>query len=131
MFLERFKEVENFTITKLPLVGSKNKITFFIFISAYMFSALILFISMPLLPIVIDVWLPINGSRPKIFILEGDYIVDSDENYIKIYAFEAYICVMTVLIFTVIDSTYAVVIEQCVGLINVVKYVIENFYVNK
>ena len=24
MFLERFKEVENFTITKLPLGGSKN-----------------------------------------------------------------------------------------------------------
>ena len=28
MFLERFKEVENFTITKLPLGGSKNKTEF-------------------------------------------------------------------------------------------------------
>ena len=27
MFLERFKEVENFTITKLPLGGSKITIT--------------------------------------------------------------------------------------------------------
>ena len=26
MFLERFKEVENFTITKLPLGGSKKNI---------------------------------------------------------------------------------------------------------
>ena len=96
-----------------------------------MFSALLLFITVPLLPVLIDVWLPINGSRPKIFILEGDYIVDGRENYIKIYAFEAFVCVMTVSIFTVIDSTYAVVIEQCVGLMNVVKYVIENFSVNE
>ena len=32
MFLERFKEVENFTITKLPLGGSKN---FYFFIPFY------------------------------------------------------------------------------------------------
>ncbi|NP_001177544.1 odorant receptor 142 [Nasonia vitripennis] len=88
---------------------------------AYMFFALGLFVTMPMLPMMIDVISPINGSRPRIFILDGEYIADKNENYGKVYIFESLTCIMSVFVFSTVDSTYAVCVEQCVGLMAVVR----------
>ena len=88
-----------------------------------MFSALVLFITIPYLTVVLDKVFPLNETRPAVFILDGEFVVDKYENYRKVYLFESWTCIMTVFIFCTIDSTYAVCVQQCVGLMAVVKYV--------
>ncbi|NP_001177545.1 odorant receptor 143 [Nasonia vitripennis] len=87
----------------------------------YMVLAVIVFITMPYLPVVIDIVFPINGTRPRLFVLDGEYIVDKYENYNKIYIFESVCSVVSVPIFCTIDSTYAVCVQQCVALLAIVK----------
>ena len=91
-----------------------------------MFLALILFITMPCLTLILDKFVPLNESRPLLFVLDGEFGVDKYENYKKIYSFESATCIVTVLVFCTIDATYAVYVEQCIGLMVVVKYV--NFF---
>ncbi|OXU18509.1 hypothetical protein TSAR_000579, partial [Trichomalopsis sarcophagae] len=87
----------------------------------YMVLAVIVFTTMPYLPVVIDIVFPINGTRPRLFVLDGEYIVDKYENYNKIYIFESVCSVVSVPIFCTIDSTYAVCVQQCVALLAIVK----------
>lgn len=83
------------------------------------------FVSLPLLPRTIEMFFPsfsfLNDTKGRMFVLEGEYLLDRDEYYNYIYAFETFTCIMTVPMFSTIDSTYAVCVEQCVGLLKVVK----------
>ena len=88
-----------------------------------MFLALIVFITLPCLTVVLDKFLPLNESRPLMFVLDGEFGVDKYNNYHNIYLFESCTCIVSVIIFSTIDATYAVCVQQCIGLMAVVKYV--------
>lgn len=89
--------------------------------TVYMVLAVIVFTTMPYLPVIIDMVFPMNGTRPRLFVLDGEYVVDKYENYNKIYIFEALCSLVSVPIFCTIDSTYAVCVQQCVALLAIVK----------
>lgn len=92
-----------------------------------MFAGLVSFNTLPLLPVLINKIAPINGSRSKTYILEGEYLMDKQENYEKIYLFEGSVTAMTVCIFCSVDTNYTVCVQQCVAIMNVVQCV-EHIY---
>ncbi|XP_014222180.1 uncharacterized protein LOC106649334 isoform X1 [Trichogramma pretiosum] len=90
--------------------------------AAYVFNALIGFITFPLLPSIMDKISPLaNGSRPRIYVLEGQYMVDREQYFGIIYILEAGVCIMMVVIFCTCDTAFCVCVEQSVGLMSVVK----------
>lgn len=86
-----------------------------------MISAVVCFNTLPILPTILDKIAPINGSWPKIFILDGEYLVDRHQNYGKIFLFEGSVTFMTTIMFCTVDTTYTALIQQCVGIMNVVQ----------
>ncbi|XP_058801945.1 uncharacterized protein LOC131670393 [Phymastichus coffea] len=88
----------------------------------YMVNAGIIFVTLPLTHHMYDIIWPLaNASRAPVFILDGEYFVDKKQYYYYIYIFEACTVLTSIPLFSAVDSTYAVCIQQCVGLLDVVK----------
>ena len=86
-----------------------------------MLCALVTFTTLPLTPIILNKLMPLNESRPPVFILGGEFFVDREKNYGKIYLFDYVSCIMTACIICGVDTMYAVCIEHCLGLFAVIK----------
>ena len=86
-----------------------------------MLAAVVVFVSLPYFPIIVDILFPINGTRTRFYVLDGEYIVDKVKYYNHIYIFESLCSVATVPIFCTVDSTYACCVEQCVALLAIVR----------
>ena len=86
-----------------------------------MVSALTLFVSIPITPIILNKIKPINESRPQVFVLGGDFFVDNNKYYSQIYIFDCFCCCVTVLLICAVDSMYATCIEHCLGLFAIIK----------
>ena len=91
--------------------------------SAYIVLGSVGYSNLPLVPILFDKIMPLNESRQRIFILEGSYFVDRFEprNYLYICLFEWSACVGMLFMVAANDTTYATCVEQCLGLMDVVK----------
>ncbi|OXU27739.1 hypothetical protein TSAR_003158 [Trichomalopsis sarcophagae] len=83
----------------------------------YMVSALILFVLLPLYPIIMDATIPLDVPRPRMSVLNGDYLVDENDYYFQIYVFDSIACTLTVFIMCSTDPMYAAIVEHCLGLI--------------
>ena len=94
---------------------------FYVLFLAYVTFCLTVFNTLPLLPIILDTIKPLNDTRQKIFILNGDFIVDRNENYWKIYAFDFFTCGFSVVATVSIDTMYCNCIQHIVGLFAIVK----------
>ncbi|XP_058801947.1 uncharacterized protein LOC131670394 isoform X2 [Phymastichus coffea] len=81
----------------------------------YMVPAGLLFLVLPFAYHIFD------KSQPLMFVLEGEYFVDREEYYYPIYLFETFTILASIPLIFTIDSTYAVCIQQCIGLFDVVK----------
>ena len=86
-----------------------------------MVSALILFVSIPITPLILNKIKPLNESRPRVFVLGGDFFVDNNKHYSKIYMFDCLCCGISVLLVCAVDSMYAACIEHCIGLFAIIK----------
>ncbi|XP_072756974.1 uncharacterized protein [Anoplolepis gracilipes] len=80
----------------------------------------VMFMLIPLLPKVLDVIIPLNESRPVIYIVEGDWGVDKDEYYYPILLH----CYLAVIISTRcmvnVDSMYMVCVLHGCSLFNAI-----------
>ncbi|OXU27738.1 hypothetical protein TSAR_003157 [Trichomalopsis sarcophagae] len=94
----------------------------------YMIQALMIFISLPLTPIFLDIIMPQDQPRPRMFILNGDYFVDNDVYYYQIYLFDSIACAATVFIMVSTDPMYAATVEHCLALFSICKYVLGDFF---
>lgn len=84
-------------------------------------AALISFISLPVAPMILNKLDPLNGSRPRLFILNGEYLIDSEVHYGKIYMFDCLVSSVTAFIIIAVDTMYAACMEHCLGLFAIVK----------
>lgn len=91
-----------------------------------MFFGVIAYTTLPLLPVALDSVKPLHETRPKIFILGGEFGVDREDYYWEIYFFDLIACIVTSVMVGTIDSMYAAVVEQCLGLFAIVTLVIYN-----
>ncbi|XP_031778221.1 uncharacterized protein LOC100463238 isoform X1 [Nasonia vitripennis] len=88
----------------------------------YIIAACLAYILLPMAPILLDVFVPLNQSRPRFYILGGEYfIIDKVEDYGKVYMFDVLAVIVSVWLICAVDSMYAASIEHCLGLFAIVK----------
>ncbi|XP_031777522.1 odorant receptor 137 isoform X2 [Nasonia vitripennis] len=74
------------------------------------------------IPVLLDVFNPLNQTRSRFYILGGEYfIINNVEDYGKVYAFDCLAVIVTVWLISAVDSMYAASIEHCLGLFAIVK----------
>uniref|UniRef100_A0ABD2XIF5 Odorant receptor n=1 Tax=Trichogramma kaykai TaxID=54128 RepID=A0ABD2XIF5_9HYME len=88
----------------------------------YISLALIVYISTPLMPTLLDLVIPLNESRPKMHLLKGEFWFDGDEHYWQIFQIDSISCIMASTVVMTVDSFYANCTEHCLGLFAIVKY---------
>lgn len=80
------------------------------------------YVTMPAcVPMIMDLLIPLNSSREKQWILYGEYLIDKDNHYYKIYLLEAACSWASVFMILSIDAIYIGCIHHCVALIGVLK----------
>ena len=75
-----------------------------------------MYLTVPVIPIFLDVFIPLNETRERIFLYETEYFVDPMENYFYILV-HAYIsmpfCIGTIIAF---DAMFAVYVHHICGI---------------
>ena len=121
-------QIENKNRKKLQISALTFTSPSRISLPAYMIMALLFFITLPVTPIVLNFIKPLNQSRPRDFVLHGEFPMDPNDYYKRIYLFDSLACIATVFIFCTVDSIYAACIEHCLGLFAIVKWVLDGKY---
>lgn len=93
-----------------------------------MIAALIVFVLLPMYPVILDAVNPLDHPRDRMFVLNGDYLVDEYDYYFEIYTFDAIACSLTVLIMCSTDPMYAAIVEHCLGLFSICKHVYQRHF---
>lgn len=93
-------------------------------LAVYMVVGTSIYTSVPaFIPIMMDFINPLdnNCSRHKLWILEGQYLIDTDDNYYKLYTLEAGSTWSSIIILLSIEAAYIVTINHSIALIGVLK----------
>ncbi|XP_050445522.1 odorant receptor 4-like [Cataglyphis hispanica] len=89
-----------------------------------------IFISIPLMPKILDIIIPLNESRPAIYVLEGDWGVDKEKYYLPILLH----CYLAVIVSTRcmvnVDTMYMVCVLHGCSLFNAIGIRLENIFNN-
>lgn len=80
------------------------------------------YISVPLVPILLDVFVPLNESRPKRLMIVADYCVNTDDYYFLISIHAVYSCIAIVTVFLSIDGIFIVFIYHACGQLAILGY---------
>ncbi|XP_063984943.1 odorant receptor 13a-like isoform X4 [Diachasmimorpha longicaudata] len=95
------------------------------FYATLIFGLLGLFLAMPAIPILMDVWIPLNQSRSRIFLYQTEYFVDQNEYYFLILI-HAYITIPVVFVAIVyFDNLFSIFINHTCGMCNVLRLHLE------
>nr|UEN71214.1 olfactory receptor 31 [Gregopimpla kuwanae] len=84
--------------------------------SVYMFGGTMLFLSIPLMPIVLDAVVPLNQSRGRIYLFQLEYFVDQDEYYICIMIHACIAIPVGIAIIVACDTMHAVYVHHACGI---------------
>lgn len=85
------------------------------------FVATALFFSTPIIPPLMDAWIPLNESRSRIYIYEIEYFIDQ-EKYYYLILFHAYLTApVAFLCIVFFDNLFSVFINHTRGMGNVLK----------
>ncbi|XP_011495597.1 PREDICTED: odorant receptor 30a-like, partial [Ceratosolen solmsi marchali] len=93
-----------------------------IFYITYMITALIGFITIPITSIFLNIINPLNVTRPRIHVFNGEFLIDMQKHHNKIYIFDCCSCIITSILNCAADCMYAVSVEYCVALFAIVKF---------
>ncbi|XP_043256428.1 putative odorant receptor 71a [Colletes gigas] len=77
---------------------------------------LVLFAFLPLMPLVLDIIIPLNETRPKQQVFKLNYLVDGDEYFYPIYFHSVLSSVLAVTVIVTIDSMYMIITHHACGL---------------
>lgn len=74
-------------------------------------------------PAILDYAFPLddNESHARLWILDGEYLIDRDSNYWKLYVLEAVSSWGTIVMLLSIDAVYIGCVNHCIGLNGVLK----------
>lgn len=93
---------------------------FHLFLTVYSYTILITFLSIPLIPIVLNVMIPLNESRPLIYVYEAEYGIDKDKYYYPILLHNYAACTVNIMIVTSVDTMYIVCVLHACSLFEIV-----------
>lgn len=75
-----------------------------------------------LVPNLLDYFFPFdNQTRDELYILDGEYPFDKHKHYYLVYLIEAVLALVTIPMFTGVDTTFVGCVQHGVAMINVLK----------
>ncbi|XP_036147465.1 uncharacterized protein LOC105832583 [Monomorium pharaonis] len=92
----------------------------------YVIVALTLYLSMPLVPRILDVVIPLNESRPLMYVYEAEYRVDKERYYYPILFHSCVATSITAIILFTVDTTYIMCVLHACSLFTAVSQRLEN-----
>ncbi|OXU25024.1 hypothetical protein TSAR_005275 [Trichomalopsis sarcophagae] len=112
MNLESFGTIMESALTYVAIMSS----------FLYMLIAGLGFCQIPMIPIVLDLIMPLNESRPKILFVKGEYIIDPLKHFYKLYLYFAIASLITVTVVSAIDTTYTACVHQILAIFSIIKH---------
>ncbi|XP_032675239.1 uncharacterized protein LOC116846029 [Odontomachus brunneus] len=99
---------------------------FTIVYSTLMYSMSSFFIIIPLTPAFLDIILPLNESRPRIFVVEVEFGVDKNQYFVPIFIYITAVIIVGVSIMVGVDTMHIMCTAHACSLFSVVGQQIEN-----
>lgn len=86
-------------------------------ISVFFYVAMLEFLTVPLIPSILDAVKPLNESRPRRLIIITDYLVDSNEDkyYAAIAAHHWHVSIVTITLILTVDGIFRAFIYHAAG----------------
>lgn len=84
-------------------------------IAVFFYIAMLEFLSVPLIPSLLDVIKPLNETRPRRLIMVADYLIDPEDKYywIAVHHWHASIVIITIIL--TVDGIFIVFIYHACG----------------
>lgn len=93
---------------------------FFFFLVAY-YVCMIIYLVVTIAPRILDFWVPLNESRPFIYIFRTDYIIDKEKYYTPIIIHHFITAVIGITSIVAADGTYTVYVHHVCGMFTIVR----------
>lgn len=88
-----------------------------------MYTMLTIFLTIPLMPIFLDIVRPLNESRPRSFGTAVPTRITQNKYYVPIFCYNASVIVLGAMIMVSVDTMYAVCTAHACALFSIVRYV--------
>ncbi|XP_014222944.1 odorant receptor 9a-like [Trichogramma pretiosum] len=82
---------------------------------------LVVYITVPLAPAVLDIIDPLNESRPKAFPYFAEYFIDDQKYYFELTIHGWIVCILSVQIYATFDTTYQLCMQHVCALFSIVE----------
>ncbi|XP_018394751.1 PREDICTED: uncharacterized protein LOC108773441 [Cyphomyrmex costatus] len=99
---------------------------FTIVFSVLLYSIMLIFITIPLIPILLDTVLPLNESRPRIFAIEIEFRVNKDDYFLLLFCYTTIVITIGLNITIGVDTMHITCTAHACSLFAAVSKQIEN-----
>ncbi|XP_039305968.1 uncharacterized protein LOC120357945 isoform X6 [Solenopsis invicta] len=96
------------------------------YFAVYFMIAVMFYLTIPLLPKILDILIPLNESRPLAYIYQAEYRVDKEKYYYPILLHCSVTSIITVTILFTVDTTYIICVLHACSLFTAVSQRLEN-----
>ncbi|XP_039305957.1 uncharacterized protein LOC105206589 isoform X3 [Solenopsis invicta] len=96
------------------------------YFAAYFMIVIMFYLTIPLLPKILDILIPLNESRPLAYIYQAEYRVDKEKYYYPILLHCSVTSIITVTILFTVDTTYIICVLHACSLFTAVSQRLEN-----
>ncbi|KAK0081780.1 hypothetical protein PV325_011572 [Microctonus aethiopoides] len=108
---------------KYAAIGYKGTFIY----QALLYGGVFMFITLPVMPAILDIIIPLNESRNRPPLFETDYGVNPND-YFVVIVFHAFICTMQLIhTFSTVDSLVFIMVEHCCGLFEIINVILNQF----
>ncbi|KAG5328231.1 OR33A protein, partial [Acromyrmex heyeri] len=103
-----------------------NKDIFFRNVPVLLFFIVLIFVTIPLVPVLLDTVLPLNESRPRVFAIEIEFRVNKDDYFLIIFCYTTIVIIIGINILIGVDSMHIACTAHACSLFAAVSKQIEN-----
>ena len=83
-----------------------NKDIFLRNVAALLFFTVLIFVTIPLIPVLLDTVLPLNESRPRIFAVEVEFRVNKDDYFLIMFCYTTIVVIIGLNISIGVDTMH-------------------------
>ncbi|XP_072756972.1 uncharacterized protein [Anoplolepis gracilipes] len=94
--------------------------------AAYLYTILVLYLFIPLIPRILDIVIPLNESRPLNYVVQAEYRVDKEKYYYLILFHIYIITAAAIAIILSIDTMYVICVLHACSLFTAISHSFEN-----
>ncbi|XP_018044266.1 PREDICTED: uncharacterized protein LOC108684457 [Atta colombica] len=103
-----------------------NKDIFLRNVAALLFFTVLIFVTIPLIPVLLDTVLPLNESRPRIFAVEVEFRVNKDDYFLIMFCYTTIVVIIGLNISIGVDTMHIACTAHACSLFSAVSKQIEN-----